>query len=103
MDGRGRSSDDLRAEVARHSDSDLEHARANAQGVREELGTTLTELAARLDVPTRVRGRSAHLRLTVLTAARARTELVAGTAAVVLFALVARRIRRSSQRTATAP
>ncbi len=76
-------------------------ARANAQDVRGELGTTVTELAARLDVPTRVRGRIAQIRLAVLTTARAHTELVAGSVAVVLFVLVARRIHRSSRRSTT--
>ncbi len=97
VDGRDRSPDDLRAEVQRHSDADLQEAQQNAQQRRAELGETVAELAARLDLPTRARSRGARIGDTVLTATRAHTELIMGAVAVVLFAVVARRVRSATR------
>lgn len=101
VDGTARSSDDLRAEVRRHGDPDRNLLRDNAR-IREDLGATARELAARLDVRARSRAEATRLRDTALTAGRAHTGLLAGAGAVaaVVLAVVLRRARTTGSRRA---
>jgi len=97
VDGAARSSDDLRAEVRQQDDPGLEDALATVEDTRAELGATAAELARRLDVPARLRDQGALARDTVSDAVRTHAGLVAGVAAVLVTALVVRRVRAHAQ------
>jgi MYXO-CTERM domain-containing protein len=110
VDGTASSPDELRAEVERLSNEDLQHV----DDLREEVGASVAELASRLDVKARVAERkddavaAAHQQVDRARAvaaesavaakdtARQNPGLVAGAAAalVVLFVLLLRRRRR---------
>jgi hypothetical protein len=116
VDGRGKSSEELREEVDELDDDRLRHI----DELRAELGDTVEELVARLDVPARVQAKKVETvaaaqqqmdriyRIVVEKTEAVRKRLrdrpgaVAGATAAVLLLVVLRRRRRRKAR-ATAP
>lgn len=115
VDGRGKSSEELREEVDELDDDRLRHI----DELRAELGDTVEELVARLDVPARVQAKKVETvaaaqqqmdriyRIVVEKTEAARKILrdrpgaVAGaTAAVLLLVVLRRRRRRKARATA---
>ncbi|HYH30738.1 MAG TPA: hypothetical protein VD903_10170 [Pseudonocardia sp.] len=94
VDGRERSSEELRREVA---ELDEEH-RARVDEMRQEVGGTVEELASRLDVRARVAaGRDEAVAAVREQAGRVRPTVVATLgAALAVLLLVLRRRRRTS-------
>jgi len=80
---------------------DLDEMKAEIEATREQLGRTVDELSARLDVPARARERAARARDTAVETYRESPPLViAGTVALVgaLIGLVAWRRRRATRK-----
>jgi hypothetical protein len=89
VDGTTASPEELRAEVARLRAGDLDEQVAEVEELRAEVGDSVEALAARLDVPARVRTE-------VRERVGGRTDLVAlaGVGAAVALVLVLLRRRR---------
>jgi Protein of unknown function (DUF3618) len=111
VDGRGKSSEELREEVVELDDDRLRHI----DELRAELGDTVEELVARLDVPARVQAKKVETvaaaqqqfdrmyRLVVEKAEavrkimRDRPGAVTGAAALLLLVVLRRRRRRKAR------